>query len=129
MYSVAMATMNRPINIFRTVLQIYNKILKICFHLDLSLHLPKYFVIRICVFELRSFKCSANQKPYAVTMATIAKLYDIALLLSKGIHGGVGLVMSKHIQMCLQSIEAVFERITLFVTFHGNPQLSITGVL
>ena len=42
-------------------------------------------------------------------------------------HGGVGLVMLKHVHRCLQSIEAVSERI-LFVTFHSNPQLSITVV-
>ena len=42
-------------------------------------------------------------------------------------HGGVGLAMSKHIHRCLRNVEAVSERI-LFVTFHGNPQLSITVV-
>lgn len=42
-------------------------------------------------------------------------------------HGGVGLLMSKHIHRCLQSVEAVSERI-LFATFHGNPQLSTTVV-
>ncbi len=42
-------------------------------------------------------------------------------------HGGVGLVMSKHIHRCLQGIEAVSKQI-LFATFHSNPQLSITVV-
>jgi hypothetical protein len=42
-------------------------------------------------------------------------------------HGGVGLLMSKHIHRCLQSVEAVSERI-LFATLHGNPQLSTTVV-
>ena len=46
---------------------------------------------------------------------------------TKQTHIGVGLVMSKHIHRCLQSIEAFSEQI-VFVTFHGNPQLSITVV-
>ncbi|XP_078586049.1 uncharacterized protein LOC144867902 [Branchiostoma floridae x Branchiostoma japonicum] len=41
--------------------------------------------------------------------------------------GGVGLVVSKHIYKCLQSVNSVSERI-LTVTFHGNPQLTITVI-
>ena len=46
---------------------------------------------------------------------------------TQGRQGGVGLLMSKHIYRCLQRVEAITERI-IFVTFHGNPQLSTTVV-
>ena len=42
-------------------------------------------------------------------------------------HGGVGLVISKHIYKCLQSINSVSQRI-LTATFHGNPQLTVTVI-
>ena len=41
--------------------------------------------------------------------------------------GGVGLVVSKHIYKCIQSINPVDQRI-LSVTFYGNPQLTVTVV-
>ncbi len=39
-------------------------------------------------------------------------------------HGGVGILMSKNIYKCLQSVVAITERI-IHATFHGNPKLSI----
>jgi len=39
--------------------------------------------------------------------------------------GGVGLLMSKEIHKCLQSIESISDRI-LTATFYGNPQLTVT---
>ena len=41
--------------------------------------------------------------------------------------GGVGLLMSKHIYKCLQSVTPVTKRI-ISATFHGNPQLTVTSV-
>ena len=41
--------------------------------------------------------------------------------------GGVGLLMSKHIYKCLQSVTPVTKRI-ISTTFHGNPQLTVTSV-
>ena len=42
-------------------------------------------------------------------------------------HGGVGLVISKQIYKCLQSVNSVSQRI-LSATFHGNPQLTVTVI-
>ena len=41
--------------------------------------------------------------------------------------GGVGLLMSKHIPKCLQSVTPVTKRI-ISATFHGNPQLTVTSI-
>ena len=41
--------------------------------------------------------------------------------------GGVGLLMSKHIYKCLQSVTPVTKRM-ISATFHGNPQLTVTSV-
>ena len=41
--------------------------------------------------------------------------------------GGVGLLMSKHIHKCLQSVTPVTKRI-ISATFHWNPQLTVTSV-
>lgn len=41
--------------------------------------------------------------------------------------GGVGLLMSKHIYSCLQSVTPVTDRI-VSATFHGNPKLTVTAV-
>lgn len=41
--------------------------------------------------------------------------------------GGVGLLMSKHIYKCLQSVNSITKRI-ITATFHGNPQLTVTSI-
>ena len=41
--------------------------------------------------------------------------------------GGVGIMMSKHIYKCLQSVKSITKRI-ISATFHGNPQLTVTSI-
>ena len=41
--------------------------------------------------------------------------------------GGVGLVISRHVYKCIQSINPVNQRI-ISITLHGNPQLTVTVV-
>ena len=46
---------------------------------------------------------------------------------SKMRHGGVGILMSKRIYTCLQSVESISNRI-ITATFHGNPKVTVTSV-
>ena len=41
--------------------------------------------------------------------------------------GGIGLLMSKYVHKCLQSVKSVSNRICT-ITFHGNGQLTITAI-
>lgn len=41
--------------------------------------------------------------------------------------GGVGILMSKHIYKCVQSVNSINPRI-ITATFHGNPQLTVTSI-
>ena len=42
-------------------------------------------------------------------------------------HGGVGILMSKCIYKCHQSVESISNRI-ITATFHGNPKVTVTSV-